>query len=702
MKQISSEYKNNVKLFGRELDSIITYEQNNETIELGSEQLNSVVPHYEGNILKSVMKQLDIDSNVEIPIGTILNYQFGIKTGVDEETDENIYEYINYGNYIVKNIEKQEDTSSYKITCYDKMLYSMIPYEDMSITYPITIRDYINAICTKLGLTFKNASDIFANYNRQIQTELYLDNGGNSLNYTFRDVLDELAEVTASTICINENTDQLEIRYINTTNDIINEEYLKDVNVNFGEKYGPVNSVVLSRSAESDNVYIKNDISIEENGLCEIKIVDNQIMNFNDRANYLPDIFSKLGGLEYYLNDFSSTGITYYELCDRYTVQIGDQYYSCVMFNDEVDITQGLEEQVHTDRPDEGETDYTKSDKTDIKINQTYLIVDKQNQAIESVISNVTEQDDKISQISQTVDELNSKISDIADITISGESNFATFTLDNINESEPIIIKVKPISDNISYLYPRSNLYPSNSLYSKTRVIRFTNKDEYELTTDTIYQSYNTYYSYDSTDDEYTLLVAGTDYTLGDTITGDVYQHKNYDYTLPDDLLIYDQNTYDEFYLDYDSQTCQVIKRCKYNADGTVGLLSQEQRVDYPYPTIALTDGDYILSLIGYQYGYLFVRLMAKNIYTSQFYTKVETDSHINQKATEIELGVNQTLMNYPTNTEMNSAISIKADEINSVVSTKVGNNEIISKINQSAEQITIQANKVNLIDFLL
>jgi uncharacterized coiled-coil protein SlyX len=61
--------------------------------------------------------------------------------------------------------------------------------------------------------------------------------------------------------------------------------------------------------------------------------------------------------------------------------------------------------------------------------------VDKQNGIIENVVTNVTEQNNKISQITQTVDELNSKISDIADITISGESNFATFTLENINES---------------------------------------------------------------------------------------------------------------------------------------------------------------------------------------------------------------------------------------------------------------------------
>lgn len=381
MKIHTNSYKNNVKLFGREIDSKIIYTLNGETIELGKSELNSVSPHFRSDILKSTMKQLDIDSNVEIPLNTILSYQFGVK--IDDS-----YEYLNYGNYVVYKVEKQEDTRSYKITCYDKMLYSMVDYESMNITYPITIKNYIDAICTHLGLTFKNASDEFVNYDKVIQNELYLDNEGNSLGYTFRDVFDELAQVTASTICINENDDELEIRYITNTGDTIDETFFKDINVNFGEKYGPVNSIVLSR-AESDNVYLRDEDSVTQNGLCEIKITDNQIMNFNDRSDYLPAILNKLDGLEYYLNDFSSTGITFYEICDRYNVEIFGNTYSCVMFNDEINITQGLEENVYTELPEQSETDYTKVDKTDRKINQAYIMIDKQNQKIQLLVNKV-------------------------------------------------------------------------------------------------------------------------------------------------------------------------------------------------------------------------------------------------------------------------------------------------------------------------
>ena len=157
------------------------------------------------------------------------------------------------------------------------------------------------------------------------------------------------------------------------------------------EKYGPVNSIVLSRSAGADNIYLRDEASVIQNGLCEIKIEDNQLMNDNDRANYLPDILGVLNGFEYYINDFSSTGITYYELCDKYNVTIDNNVYTCVMLNDEINITQGIEELIHTDMPETSETDYTKSDKTDRKINQAYSIVDKQNQTITNFVSQTSQ-----------------------------------------------------------------------------------------------------------------------------------------------------------------------------------------------------------------------------------------------------------------------------------------------------------------------
>ena len=391
MKQHTQNFKEEIKLIGKQQDIKITY--GNTT--LTSEEINSVTPSYEGNLLKSIMKQLDIDSNENIPVGTEIALKYGLCVN-------GVYEYIDFGKYIVKEVEKQEDTGSYLITCYDALLKSMVDYVSMGITYPISVKNYLKAICNHLGLSFNDTD--FANANRMINKELYLDDEGNTLDYTFRDVLDEIAQVTGGVICINPNN-QVEVRYINDTGDTIDEEYLKDINIKFGAKYGPINSLVFSRS-EADNVYLKDETSIANNGLCELKIVDNQILNWDDREDYLVELFEKINGVNYFINDFTSTGIVYYDILDKYNVRIGDNLYGCLMLNDEIEITQGLNELIHTDMPETSETDYKKADKTERKVKHASISVNKQEGEIELLAKEKVGNDEIISKINVSSEEV--------------------------------------------------------------------------------------------------------------------------------------------------------------------------------------------------------------------------------------------------------------------------------------------------------
>lgn len=284
----------------------------------------------------------------------------------------------------------------------------------------------------------------------------------------------------------------------------------------------------------------------------------------------------------------------------------------------------------------------------EVKQSETTQTVEEISQTVSKTMD---AQNQKISEITQTVDEVNSKIKDIADITITGESNYAVVELDNINQSEPITIKIRPLGENISYLYPHDNLFPSDDLFFKDRTIRFTNKT-----------------------------------------TGEVF-----DYEIPADLLYYDENNYDELVLEYDSQTLFVNKKVGYNADGTTYVLDNPTIIEYPYPKIELTNGDYTISLLGYNNAYLFTRLMAQNIYTTQFATRAEVNSEISQTANSI---ISTVEGNYATKKELTTAkseIKQTTDGISSEVSKKVGNDEVISRINQSAESVKVQASKVDV-----
>lgn len=231
MKAHSNEFKEEIKTLGKQQAVRITYTLNNEEIVLDNEDINSATPNYEASLLKSIMKGLDLDSNTDIPVGTEIKFEYGLLIN-------GVYEYLNYGNYIVYSSEKQEDTLSYKITCYDKLLYSMKDYEHIEVDYPCKIKKFLTELCKKISLEFKDST--FANQDREFANELFLtqseDGSYESMGYTYRDVLDQIAETTGGCICLTLD-DKVEVRYINQTNDTIDEEYINDTNVNFGEKY---------------------------------------------------------------------------------------------------------------------------------------------------------------------------------------------------------------------------------------------------------------------------------------------------------------------------------------------------------------------------------------------------------------------------------------------------------------------------------
>ena len=644
MRTHTSDFKNALSGI-RQVDNKITYTINEETQILSADNIFKLSKTTNSDLLKTVMKTFEFESDLLFDKETIFNLKSGLLVNGN-------YEYIDYGDYVLKD-EPEYDINSkrYTYTCYDKMLYTMVDYvRPQGLTFPVTVRDYITTLANACGLDFAKEESIFVNYNKTIKQENF-----GTENYTFRDIFDYLAQVVGGWILINENN-QLDIKYPTETNETFNNDYLLNINVDFNKKYGPVNSLVFSRASGADNIYRQDQYSIETNGLCELKFEDNPLLGGNDRDEFIDGVFDNIKGLEFYIMDVDTIGLMFLDTGDLYNYVIENEEKKCIMLNDELDLSSGIKEKTYTEEPELTETDYKKADKTDRKINQTYLIVDKQNQVIEGVINQVSEQNETIAEIRLQYNELLSRISDIADITTSGESSYASVNLLDINASQPIEIKIRPILESISYLYPNSNLFPSSTLYSKSRTLRFTNTETNET----------------------------------------------FDWELPTNLWYYNNTIYDELELSYgDGSNSSVIvtRKCKINADGTISALATPTTEIYQYPSyLILTDGDYTVQLLGYTNAYLYVQLVAKNIYTTQFYTKAETNTLIDQTARDITIEANEKFTTLEGEIDENTArIIVNANGINSLASTKVGSNEIISKINQSAEEISINANKIKL-----
>lgn len=632
MKQHTIDFKNEIKELGREIDSKIYY--NNEIIS--AENLYSVRPILNAELLKSVMKGLEFESSIKIDKGTIVRYEFGLKINQS-------YEYINYGNYIIsEKPEYNEDTKTYSYICCDKMLYSMKEYSNLEHgTFPMSVREYLTNLCLDCNLIFKNKDDTFVNYDKIIQNDLYAN-----LGYTYRDIFDELSQVAAGCICIASD-DTVEVRYINNTNDTIDEEYFEEKNVKFGSKYGPINSIVLSRSAESDNVYLRDEDSVANNGLCEIKIIDNQIMNFNDRSDYLQEILNKLNGLEFYVNDFASKGILYYELCDKYNVKIGNNNYTCIMLNDEQRITQGIAEKIYTDMPKETVTDYTKSDKTDRRVNQLYIIANKQERRIEALASEVTEDSEKVAKLEIDVNSIKESVQKTLNITKTVQNKNKLTLTDCAND----YLNYLKIRGDISLLFGISEASYGYDLFLDDNL---TLNDSLTLSEGIPYELRNgPLYSSD--------MLFGRNSNLVIKNGNDVQKIK-----LPINYLNYiDEETYDEFIVD--KKEMFVIRR--------VGINENYEKYKLPFETkqylgtleVILKEGTNEIYLESFNNATLECTYMIKNDYTNTFATKVELQAGITTTA---------------------ESVLIEAQK-------KMDDLDVVSKLNISPEVIEIIGNRL-------
>ena len=473
----------------------------------------------------------------------------------------------------------------------------MKDYEDLGVTYPITIRAYLKALCTKIGLDFDDTKT-FPNYDKELTKELYLDSNGESIGYVYRDVLTEIAQATGSTICIDDSTiggKTLTLRYVYDTEDTIDERFFKDTGVSFGEKFGPINSLVLSRSADSDITNPVEDAqSIAENGICQIKIKDNQIMNWENRETYMQAIFNAINGIEYYINDCSSTGIIYYDLLDKYSVSIGNNTYPCIMFNNEIIIDQGLEERFYADEMEEYVSEITKSKVNTNKVDRISLTVNKQEGIIQSLV-------DKTVYVSDT------------------KTGVGSITLENAYEGQLYKLSIKgqmnllfPQSEEGLYGYPlvpSDNLVPSDTL-TPSSPVSHGNK--------ILYPS-NELFSKSSA-----LLIDDTEYAL------------DFDF-----LNYINNDVCDEFI--YENGTCYIVRRVGIDEHGEKYALDNEI-IESRKSIVLNVKANSTIQLKSFDNAILNATYLLDNIYTQNFATEVYVKSEIKQTADSINLEVTKKL----------------------------------------------------------
>lgn len=387
--------------FGRQIKVKVTIGSTVYT----DDDIVSISPSFEAEMFTAAMRQMDIElAGVESVTEDYLTIALGVIISSS-------WSWMDFGRYYIKAQTYDSGSNSLKLNCYDPMLLSMVPFEmnDSDITYPTTVGGLFSAICTKLGYT--PASTTFPNSTNAIPSDLYT-----GLGCTFRDVLTEIAQASGSTIVMNPaNTLTIMMVSPGTSAFSITAGDLRKIEA--GEHWGPVNSIVLSRAPQEDNIFIQDDDSIAQNGMTEVRIENNQIMD-RDRASFTNGLLDVLDGLEFDTYEIEHYGLPWLDICDRITVtDLQGNEYSCVIMANECSIGKGVTGSMHTDLPTAARTDYTTAATTESKLKKTILQVNKQDQTITAEIERSTEADsDLYSQLSLTSEQLTITIGRIDNI----------------------------------------------------------------------------------------------------------------------------------------------------------------------------------------------------------------------------------------------------------------------------------------------
>ena len=383
-------FKSLIETLGKQIDVAITH----GTTTYNSEKIVSCSITTEGSLLTSVMKQAEIELD---GIGgsdvaeSLKNEKIGITITVSAGGESATRD---FGTFVVKDAEYSDDYNSVKLTCYDLLLYAMQPYTPfIDFSQGVTLGSYLEQIAATLNIPL--ATTAFTNSAVLVDEEKY------DRQYTFRDVLTEIAQVAGGTIAIK--NDELAVLYPTETGITITPDNLKSITV--GEPYGAVNSVVLARTPQEDNIY-KTDDGADE--IIEIRIENNQIAD-SHRDDFINGIYGALHGLAYYPCEISSFGMCFFDVCDRYKIETLDgTQYSTIYLGGALEITRGITETAKVEVPKGSETDYNAASTTDRKVNQTILRVNKQEQTISALVSTTTnrinELDGKTEQLTQKVE----------------------------------------------------------------------------------------------------------------------------------------------------------------------------------------------------------------------------------------------------------------------------------------------------------
>lgn len=418
------------------IDTPITNSDNLQSFEIDSGC------YVDGNIIGSVYAKC-LKANFIAEQNNLSDKSLYAKIGVKYADLSN--EYINMGKYKVERPNNEITANMSQITAYSDLYTNLDSKYVCNIDYSTgdkTLSDLYADVCTNLGLTPKLLE--FINSTIPIADNPFTNGEKN------RTVLQTIAKISCSFIDIDNDTNEIDLCWLSDSQTPDYTFYKKDyVSVEGGQVVcGPINCLIIKNSKiDDENVTIKDDESIAENGEHSIIISEDYILhNAELRQQAITSIWNKVKGMKYV--DCKLT--TYYgkpflKLGDRIRIYTSstkyfDTYVLKHNFAYDGTFTSIIESPALTEQEIKTKQDISLGE----ALRNAQIDINKQKGIITATVETQKEQ-------SSTLDNLIKKNQSESYIEIS-----------DAFEGNPIYFS---FYGNIHYLYPGSNIYPGANTF---------------------------------------------------------------------------------------------------------------------------------------------------------------------------------------------------------------------------------------------
>lgn len=296
------------------------------------------------------------------------------------------YEYFPYGKFVTYSYADTKSNNKYKLIANDffvKLNPDFSENKTFKPIFPIKAKAFYKEFMLSYGIEVEEQT--LPNENFVINEMPNFD------GYTGRTILSKLAELFGSFAKMNRsNKCQM---YLKTQTDIVVNRDCMNSTLEIDKRYGPVNVVSIGMSnIEGENVTQKDDESIAENGETMIRIDDNPFLYTETlREQAIQDLYDRLHNFSYIPTKFKWKALLYSDCGDAIKVQnmntTIDEYVDTIILNQDISLPATRKSTCTNLALNNTEQKLQYISKTKQEKSRIEIIVDKQNQVIQSIVS---------------------------------------------------------------------------------------------------------------------------------------------------------------------------------------------------------------------------------------------------------------------------------------------------------------------------